>query len=65
MSYILQFVEYVRFMTSSLSNLIHNLSAGTHKTKCKHGYIIKNVKFAELNLSIATVFLNTQTLKII
>ena len=27
--------------------------------------IIKNVKLAELNIGIATVFLNTQTLKII
>ena len=27
--------------------------------------MIKNVKLAELNISIATVFLNTQTLKII
>ena len=27
--------------------------------------IIKNVKFAELNLNIATVFLNTNTLKMI
>ena len=52
-------------MASSLSNLFDNLSEGIHKFKCKYRYDDKNVKLAELNKSIATVFLNIHTLKII
>ena len=49
-------------MASSLSNLVNNLSEGVHRIK---GMIIKHVKVVELNISIATVSLNTQTLKMI
>ena len=52
-------------MTSSLSNPVNILSEEIHKIKCKYGHNEKNVKLAELNISIATVFLNTQILKII
>ena len=53
-------------MPSSLSNLINNPSEGIHKIKCKYGHDDKkNVKIAELNINIPTVFLNTQTLKTI
>ena len=62
--YILQFIDSARFMASSLSNLVNNLSEGIHRIKCKFGHI-KNVKNMELNISIATVFLNTQILKMI
>ena len=41
------------------------LSEGIHKTKCKYWYDDKNVQLAELNINIAPVFLNTQTLKMI
>ena len=34
-SYILQFIESARFMASSISNLVSNLSEGIHKIKCK------------------------------
>ena len=64
-SYILQFTDSARFMASSLSNLVNNLSEGIHKIKCKHRHGDKNVKLEELNISITTVFLNIQTLKII
>ena len=37
-SYILQFIDSARFMASSLSNLVNNLSAGIHKIKCKNGH---------------------------
>ena len=37
-SYTLQFIDSARFMASSLSNLVHNLSEGIHKIKCKHRY---------------------------
>ena len=43
-SYILQFIDSTRFMTSSLSNLVNNLSVGIHKIKCKHGHDDKKVR---------------------
>ena len=51
-------------MASSLSNRV-NRNEETHKIKCKFKHDDKNVKLAELNISIRSVFLNTQTLKII
>ena len=53
-SYILQFIDSARFMASSLSNLVNNLSEGIHKIKCKHGHDDKKVRLAELKISIAT-----------
>ena len=44
MSYILQFIDSARFMTSSLSNLVNNLSEGIHKITCKHGHEDKKCK---------------------
>ena len=52
-------------MASSISNIVKNLSEGVHRVKCKFGHDDKNVKHVELNVSIAAVFLNTQTLKIV
>ena len=57
----LQFIDSTR----SLSNLANNLSEGLHKIKCKLGQDDKNLKHVELNISITTVFMNTQTLKMI
>ena len=37
-SYMLQFIDSARFMASSLSNLVNNLSEGIHITKCKYEY---------------------------
>ena len=51
-------------MATALSNFVNNLSEGIHKIKCKYKHDEKNVKLAELN-NVATVFLNTQTLKMI
>ena len=64
-SSILQLIDSASFMASSLSNLVNNLSEGVHRIKFKFGITIKHVKHVELNFSIATVFLNIQTLKII
>ena len=36
LSYILQFIKSARFMVSSLSNVVNNLSEGNHKIKCKY-----------------------------
>ena len=35
-SYILQFIDSAKFMASSLSNLVNNLSEGIHRIKCKY-----------------------------
>ena len=64
-SYISQFIDSARFMAISLSNLVNSLSEGIHRIKCKFGRDKKNVKLMELNISIATVFSNIQTSKII
>ena len=63
MSYILQFIDSARFMASSLSNFVYNLSDAVHRIKCKLEHKIKNVKHMELNTSAATVFLNIKALK--
>ena len=41
MSYIWQFIDSSRFMASSLSNIVNNLSEGIHKTNCKFGHNVK------------------------
>ena len=52
-------------MASSLSNLVKNLSGGLYRIKDRLGHDDKNVKRVELNISIAAVFSNIQTLKMI
>ena len=64
-SYRLQFIDSARFMASSLSNLFNNLSEGIQNFNVNTDMMIKNVKLDKLNLNIATVFLNTQSLKTI
>ena len=49
-------------MASSLSNLVNNLSEGIHRAKFTYGHDLKHV---ELNISIATAFLNIQISKMI
>ena len=58
-SYILQFIDSARFMASSLSNLVNNLSEEIHRIKYKFKHNDKQCESVELNVSIATVFLNT------
>ena len=43
-SCILQLIDSAKFMASSLSNLVNNLSEGIPKTKCKYGDDNKNCK---------------------
>ena len=53
-------------MSSSLSNLVSNLSERVFiELNVTMGTMIKNVKLVELHTKYATVFLNTQTLKMI
>ena len=58
----LQLIDSSRFMTSSLSNLANNFSKGIHRIKCKLDKMIKNMSHVKLNISIVTVFLNSQIL---
>ena len=37
-SYMLQFIDSARFMASSLSNLVNNISEGIHRIICKFGH---------------------------
>ena len=38
MPYVLQFIDIARFMATSLSSLVNNLSEEIHRTKCKLGH---------------------------
>ena len=42
--YILQFIDSAKFMPSSLSNPVNNLSEGIHRIKYKYGHDDNNVK---------------------
>ena len=64
-SYILQFIDSARFMASSLSNFVNSLSKGFIELNVNSHMTIKNMQHVELSISIATVFLNIQTLKMI
>ena len=58
---ILQFIDSTRFMASSLLNIVKKVSEG--QLNVNQNMMIKNMKHVELNISIATVFLNAQILK--
>ena len=46
-------------MASLLSNLVNNLSEGIDRIKCVNtNMVTKNVKLAELTITIMTIFLN-------
>ena len=64
-SYILQFIDSARFMPTSLSNCVKIFLKKFTELNVNTNMAIKNVKPAELNISIATVSFNTQNLKII
>ena len=63
-SFKLKFIDSIRFMASSLSNLVENIVEETHNVKSKYRQK-KAVKNKELNTKIVSAFLNTQTLKMI
>ena len=46
----LQFIDSTRFMASTLSNLVNNLSEVSHRVKCKFGHNDKNCE-TKLNIS--------------
>ena len=64
-SYGLQFIDSARFMASSFSNLVNNLSEVIHKTKCKQKMITEKLRCVELITKIANAALNIQILMMI
>ena len=48
MSYKIKFIDSMRFMTTSLSKLIGNLTEGMHKTKCKYCDCFMNFKVSKM-----------------
>ena len=52
-------------MANSLSNLVNNLSEGFHKIKCKYEHDDKKCQTCRIKINTGTVFLNTQTLKMV
>ena len=61
-SYRLQFIYSPKFIAGSLSSYVNNLAEGIHKIKKNMDAAMKIV---ELNTKTTTVFLNTQTSKMI
>ena len=56
-SYILQFIDSTRFIASSLTNLVNNLSDGIHKIKCKFGHYDKKCEIYGIKYKYCNCFL--------
>ena len=56
-SYILQFIDSARFMASSLSNLVSNLSEKIHRIKCKFGHNDKKSETCGIKYKYCDCFL--------
>ena len=57
MSNILLFIDSARFMASSLSNPVNNLSDGIHKIKCKFGHDDKKCETCGIKYKYCNCFL--------
>ena len=53
----MEFIDSARFMTSSLSNLVNNLSEEIHKTKCKYGHDDKKCETCVIKCKYCDCFL--------
>ena len=58
-------IDSAKFMASLFSNLVNNLSEEALRIISKYRHSDKRLKHVELNISTATVFWNTQILKMI
>ena len=58
MSYISQFIDITRFMVSSLSSLVNNLSEGVHGIKCKFRHDDKKCETCGINCDCFLVYIN-------
>ena len=63
MSYILQFINSVKCMASSLSNLGKNLSEGIHRSKCKYGHGDKKSETSGIKCKYHNCFLEYMNFK--
>ena len=63
MSYILQFIESARFMTSSLSNFVNNLFEGIHKIECKYRHNDKKCETCRIKYKYWNCFLEYTNFK--
>ena len=63
MSYILQFIDSARFMASSLSNLVNNLSEGIHRIKCKFEHDDKKCETCGIKYKYCDCFLEYTNFK--
>ena len=63
-SHILQFSDCARFMTSSLSNLVNNLSNKIHRFKCKYGHDDKKCETCANKCKYYDCFPEMHTLKL-
>ena len=62
-SYILQFIDSARFMASSSSNLVNNLSQGIHRIKCKLGHDDKKCETCGIKYKYRDSFLEYTNFK--
>ena len=62
-SYILQFIDSTRFMTSSLSNLVNYISEGIHRIKCKFGQDDKKCETYGIKYKYCNCFLEYTNFK--
>ena len=57
-SYILQFIDGARFMASSWSNLVNDLSRGLSRIKCKLGHDNKRYQACGIKYKYCNSFLH-------
>ena len=62
-SYILQFLDSARYMTSSLSNLVNNISEGIHRTKYELGHDDKKYETCGIEYKYCNCFLEYMNFK--
>ena len=62
-SYILQFIDSARFIASSLSNLVNNLSKGIHRIKCKFRHDNKKCETCRIRYKYYDCFLKYTSFK--
>ena len=61
--YILQFIDSERFLSSSLSNLVNNLSEGIHRIKHKYRHDDKKYGTCGIRYKYCNCFLEYMNLK--
>ena len=63
-SYRLQLIDSTRFMASSLSNVVDNLSDVIHKVKCKCGHDDKSCGILEIKYEYCDCFIEFTNFKV-